>query len=1420
MRRITDDEVWGTVSAFFEENGMARYQLESFNNFVQSRIHAIFETPRARYGETVSVLDVQEGRKRCVVQLENLTAMSPRIKEAERTKLLFPIECVWKHLTYASMLFVDVRVFTCEAGAAIEEPVVYHKVFIGQLPVPVRSVLCNVTALGADAKAVAAKGECVMDQGGYYVIEGQKKVLVCPERAGTNRVFVFANRKIKPRYSHFAEMKSPYPSGLRSSTVLVGVLAGRFPHVSCLLPKLETAVPLFLVFRALGVRGAREMAAMCLAGRGETDAVLAAAPGDELALLERSLELFCGVASADDALEEIGRRARSSGPAGDAADDAEADDADRDEGPAPPDEAADGADGAPEGADDPLGEGGEKEAEEDPGLSLRERLIRVAAALLDVDLFPAVGGRAEPAEARRKKALLLGAMVCKAVRTHLGKRPIDDRDHYATKRVVTPAGLLYGQFYASLKKMMGDLRAVVAKGLRQGVTINIPSYIRPATVTNMMASALSNNNWALKTFENLAIAHTYEQYNYMAGLANLRRPSIQTGKEGAKILAPRMLHGSHALVVCFSETPEGEKAGLVKNLAVSGVVSVGTDPEPVRAKIRRFDPWAVRLLDSWQRAAKVLLNGDWLGSTDRPAELAEHLRAERRRGVFPDMSVRYDRAEQEVRVSTEEGRFYRPVFPVRRVDGQPGVGLPAAFVDFCRLREKRPGAAFGLDGYRPPAFSDLVRKGLVEFLDKEEEEDCLLAGYPSEVVSDAFTHCELHPSLLFGVGATLVPYPDHNQSPRNCYQCLHEDTLVLMSDGSQVPIKDVRVGDSVKTVDPVGLEITDTKVTFHVVTETQKAMYRVVLTTGEWIIATADHRFLAFSPDVLRFRDGNAWVTPEELVPDMLMEHLWSLADSHAGKPLWLTRVDWGWPTVGPARVWYVRRYEEKVRIADITTESLNHTFVANGFVVHNSSMGKQAMGKPFMNTAVPQNGKWSQLVYVQKPLCLTRVARMLKYDQMPTGQNAIVAVMPFAFNQEDAVEFSKASLDRGFMRRMTYISYYAQADKGRFMIPDPAVCKNAYEGSLEWLEEDAVIEKGARVAKGDILIGYATKNTEDKPGQKKWVDRSVKYDKIYPGVVYEVQRGTSGKGYAFVRVVVLQMMAPMCHDKFNGGHAQKGTVGMVWNQEDMPFCPRLGLSPDVLINSLAFPSRMTIGMLIEMWVGKAVATSSVLGQTPLGAMFDRKLTGDATPFCKFDLDAVSREMVALGLHPYGDEAMYDGITGERLECLVFCCPAYYQSLSHTVDNKVHARARGGRVTLTRQPKSGRADQGGMRSGCMERDCYLAQGAAGFTKDRLLEQSDDYRVQVCDICGLFVDGDGSAPPAEEGEAEAPAPKAEAGMGWCNVCETSRTSQIRIPFSSKMVIQEMMAMGMVMRLMTSTPVSGTPARGRNGGHGAS
>jgi DNA-directed RNA polymerase II subunit RPB2 len=444
----------------------------------------------------------------------------------------------------------------------------------------------------------------------------------------------------------------------------------------------------------------------------------------------------------------------------------------------------------------------------------------------------------------------------------------------------------------------------------------------------------------------------------------------------------------------------------------------------------------------------------------------------------------------------------------------------------------------------------------------------------------------------------------------------------------------------------------------------------------------------------------------------------------------------------------------------------------------YQSAMGKQAMGMYATNYLQRMDTLAYLLYYPQKPLVTTRAMEHLHFRELPAGQNAIVAIACYSgFNQEDSLIMSQSSIDRGFFRSIFYRSYRDEEKRQGTLVtetiqnPQPEITIGMKHGDYSKLDGDGLVAPGTRVSGEDVIMGKTIPLPLEDGSRFTDKDCSTSLRSSESGLIDSVLVTTNQKGWKFVKMRVRSIRIPQIGDKFASRHGQKGTVGMTYSQEDMPFTAE-GITPDIIVNPHAIPSRMTIGHLIECLMGKFCA------------MFGKE--GDATPFTEVTVEEISAKLHQMGYQMRGNEVMYNGHTGRKLDSMIFFGPTYYQRLKHMVDDKIHSRSRGLVQLLTRQPQEGRSREGGLRFGEMERDCMIAHGSAHFLKERLFDQSDAYRCHVCDKCGLIAIANLIKNRFE-----------------CRGCgNTTEISQVYIPYACKLLFQELMSMAIAPRMFTA------------------
>jgi DNA-directed RNA polymerase beta subunit len=1527
MKNPTDKKQF-FINKCFEQNKtniLIKHLTDSFNDFIFKKLDDIIEGFNPIEINNEYLPDYGVYKNNLKLTIKNPTITKPYITEKDgSTKIMTPADARNRNFTYSSPLNVDIyiqsNIFNEKSNSWAEETKKINNVTIGKIPIMLKSKYCILNDTNIDFN------ECDYDYGGYFIINGNEKVIVSQDRIAENKTYVFPNNKCNS-YSHIAEIRSVIENKFsvpKTTTLKLSNKPNQFGRViRANIHHIKHDIPIVILFRALGIQTDKEIAKYIFLHEVDNHLLLKELIG--------SFEEGNNVTCQRDAFEYLSKflvinRHNKNNQA------------------------------------------------------YKDKKLDMINDVLKNEFLPHCG------DEFYKKALFLGTMVSKMIKCYIGIIPFDDRDSYINKRIDTPGVLIANLFRQYYGKMIKDAKNIMSKDINNPSwkstnkvlnlvnNVNINKIFKSTTIESGLKYGFATGNWGIKTNKTKqGVAQVLNRLTYMATMSHLRRVITPVEKAG-KLVQPRKLHATQFGIICPAETPEGSSVGLVKNLSLLASITISSQSLTVREFLKNMNiiVFTGDNIDIFTKyASKVIVNGDIIGVYHDPVGLYNKLKQLKFDGnINSATSITWNVFKNEISICTEGGRCVRPL--IRVVNNQPLMS------DEYIMDNKDKN------------WNEIV-KDVIEYIDVDEANSSLICMTDNDLLQNKkFTHMEPDAAFMLGVLAASIPFSNHNQSPRNCYQCLAPYEEVVMSNGTRKQIKDVKVGDRVMTFDHKNHQISYSNVINQYVRATEQKIYMLETVNGNNLTATANHplmttegwkhveelnigdnigiylnnnenisnvttyneiilnktiikKHLNLSKNVTNYILGNVgdvihtkdykvpiiarlfgylmtrlkhidqedlntpfevyfkcshdmqlfiedikeigfvsdytvhnnttltlsnyvimfmlclipktsnfiipkWVTHNSYlvrkeflsgfhssieegffntltlksnIMDLYLSQLQEIykcfgIDSNLEYNVYRDIYFLGINTANILNIIslgtvydsntianYAKKYVDNVStsgsmifvritaktlirnmdISDITVESDNHSFITTGGILSsNSSMGKQAIGVYTSNYRERFDTIGHVLNYPQKALVQTDMARILNNDVLPCGINAIVAIATYTgFNQEDSIMINKAAIDRGMFVSTSYKTYKEQNNKNHstgeeeyFCNPIKKDAKNIKPFNYEKLEDSGFVPENTFVKQGDVIIGKCMPNKEGPIIYNK--DSSVSLKANEQGYIDKNfvnnnnNLNVNGDGYVFSKVRIRNTRVPCIGDKFSSRHGQKGTVGMIYNEQDMPFMND-GTVPDIIINPHAIPSRMTIAQLMECIMGKACSVMGALG--------------DGSPFTDMAVEDIAKILEKHGLEKHGNELMYNSRTGEQIDTVIFCGPTYYQRLKHMVNDKVHSRSSAGPVVLlTRQPAEGRARDGGLRLGEMEVECNWAHGISGFLKERFMECSDNYRVYICKKCGM---------PANVNY--------EKNICVCKACNNKTYfSQIRIPYATKLMLQEVQTMGISTRII--------------------
>ncbi len=1246
----SDPEIpWNIISRYFrdDEHVLVKHHLDSYNDFFGKGIYNIFKERNPIVLQKEQDPVTNEFKLRCELYLggkngDKIYYGKPVIYDDQNEHYMFPNEARLRNMTYGVTIHYDVdvvfKIKDEESGEVKETHATLDKIHLGRFPIMLHSNLCILN--GLEPRARFYMGECKNDFGGYFIIDGKEKVIVSQEKFADNMIYIKEHTSADDIFSHSANIRMVSEDASKPvRTMAVRIVAPSTTYTNnqivVNIPNVRKPVPLFILMRALGILSDRQIIETCILDLDERSNLVD--------LFLPSIHDANKIFTQEGALKFIATLTKS------------------------------------------------------------KTIPQVHDILMNF-LLPQIG------ESNYiQKAYFLGYMTYKLLLVFTKAEAPTDRDSFKYKRIELSGTLMYDlfkEYYAiqqsNIRRMIDTeytyKRGIYEKNFISLIQLNYHEFFKERVVETGFRKAFKGNWGADEHTKRTGIVQDINRLSYNSFISHLRKINLPMDSS-AKVVKPRILHGSQWGMIDPVDSPDGANIGFHKHMTVTAEITSQCSAYPMMKWLREVVK--MHLLEECTNmflyyTTKVFVNGTWVGAVTRPEETIRVIKLHRRCALIPIYtSCRWDIRNNEIHIFTDAGRICRPIFYVDEETGKPSYERPEVIDMLKNNKFTWDKLVTGFTSKSDPNFRPSLCKyytidqlygkandtsgptqskevsaaksvansiqdfrrlrstmSIIEYIDTSETESTLISlkynishtDDTGDKVNNRYTHVEIHPSLLFGVMGNQITFPENNPLARNVFGC-------------------------------------------------------------------------------------------------------------------------------GQAK----------------QAASVYHS----NFQVRIDKM-----------SMVINNG--------EIPVVKSRYLDLINHEEHPCGTNTIVAIMSYnGYNVEDSILFNEAAIKRGLFR-ITYYNMYEEHEESskvrgvhsdkRFVNIQNENVSNLRQGyDYSHLNKHGLIEENTELDDKKVIIGCGITSVNNPNGKMK--DVSVMPKKGQLGFVDKSFMTEGEAGFRIAKVRCREERMPNIGDKFCSRCGQKGTCGLIIPEEDMPFTAD-GVRPDIIINPHAIPSRMTIGQFIECLMGKACVLHGGFGEC----------TAFMTNGPKHE--TYGQILTQYGFHSSGTQVLYNGMTGEEIHSDIFIGPTYYMRLKQMVKDKVNYRAQGPRTMLTRQTVQGRANDGGLRIGEMERDGIIAHGAAHFLNESLMVRGDQYYMAVCNKTGtiaiynpnqnIFVS------PAVDGPIKYSGEISE-NMKIQNVTKFGRSfSIVRIPYSLKLLIQELQVMNVQMRLITEDNIDQLPS----------
>jgi DNA-directed RNA polymerase beta subunit len=1314
------EEPYTIIESYFHGqhlDRLVRHQIESYDHFINHQIQKTIDmfNPVRIHSEHDFIAEHGNHALEVVVKFENFKLYPPQIHENNgATKMMLPQEARLRNFTYASTMTIDIRIEYIVRNSD-NEPTVIHK-FLPKINIGKMPIMVksSVCVLTQNHHIQPIyTGECHMDCGGYFIIKGSEKTVLGQERAAENRIYCF-DGKNTTKWSYYAEIKS-------------------VPDFKCISPKqiemmiasknngfghgIYITIPRIKqpveLFVLFRALGILTDKDICSYILLDIDAVI---HEELLAFLQASIIDANKYMTQEDAMRHITSLVAY----------------------------------MPMGVDKETGAKKKRE---------------FAQEVLDNDLFPHCGSLPQ-------KLFLLGYMAKKLIQTSKGWIPLDDRDSYLNKRIELTGTLLNNLFRNYFNKLVKEMQKQVVREINTGSwrstedfeniinMTNIYKIMKSTTIENGINRALATGDFSVKQSSStkVGVAQVLNRLTYVASLSHLRRINTPMEKSG-EMVEPRKLHGTTFGFLCLTGDTEvlmSDKMTIKKIKDMRDGDRVNTvnpqtlldEPSDIHSFFSKMPDKLFEITTISGRTIKATANHPFLISIDGKPEWKnlEDLKPTDKMIVrhVDDEGVGHyihDLLQSTIEIEPELVYDF-----TTRSDNHSFVA--SSFVTHNCPAETPEGQSIGivknlsyLGHITIPTSSVGVRQYVQPFIQKVE--DCLPC--------DLFTKVKVFVNGAW-VGVTDKPFDLYTDMKDKKYKGIINIYTSIIFD---YKLAEIRIcNDGGRLTRPV-LKVKDNKAII-----TKEIIDKLASKELSWNDLLTSCRL---DESVIEYIDPD-----EQNYAMIAMKSKGSAAADSAGFYKY-THCE-----IHPSTIFGV--------LASCIPFPEHNQAPRN---TYQTAMAKQAMGVYATNFDQRMDKTAYVLNYPSRPLVETRVMNFLHLNQIPSGTQIHVAIMTHTgYNQEDSVLINKAAIDRGLFLATIH---HTEKDEDKNIIrdeiirckPDKTKTKGIKFGNYDKLNSQGFIPENQLVENRDVIIAKIIPikdNRNDPTKLIKYEDQSKTFRTTEETYIDKNYTGRNGDGYNFAKVRVRILRKPVMGDKVSSRHGQKGTVGNIVPECDMPFT-KDGLRPDIIINPHAIPSRMTIAQLKETLLGKV--------------LLELGMFGDGTSFGELDIKTIAEELQRVGYESYGNEVMYNGLTGEQLETSIFLGPVFYQRLKHMVNDKQHSRSIGPMVNLTRQPAEGRSRDGGFRVGEMERDVMIAHGASRFCRERLYDASDKYSINVCKKCGMTA-------AYNDGKKRG----SDFTIHLCRTCGNKTDfARVEVPYAFKLMSQELQTINVATRIMT-------------------